>query len=389
MENKLNLESLKQKFLNDEISAEEYKSEKEKLEKVEEAQQEKEQAQQEQARQETEKERLEKAEEKAEEEKEAEEIKKEIEEEKVELTEEEKKPKTAKEKGKEEPKTEIIKKTRAKKEKKKKSKEEKYVYECEGCGRKYNSYGEAEECEKTHDCCAHVKDRKKGVINGIIYGLVPHTFCILFIIGSILGVTLFTSFFKPFLANRNFFYILIALSFTFATLSALFYLKRNNCLCVSGAKKRWKFLSILYTTTIIINLLFFFVIFPVLANVSIASAKPISGAAIQNTNNYPSLTLKVNIPCSGHAPLIIGELKKVQGVVDVKYKSGKFNVAYDSSKTSKESILSLEVFKTYPATVVSESESANERDSEGPSTGGGSCCGSGSCGCGGGGSCGV
>lgn len=320
MENKLNLENPKQKFLNDEISAEEYKIEKGRLEKAEE--------------------------------------------------------KTG----------EAAQKT---KKDKKKSKEEKYEYECEGCGRIYLTFEEASKCEGTHSCCLPKTKREKGILKGIFYGLVPHTFCILFIVAAILGSTVAVSFFKPFLMSRYFFYILIALSFVFATISSLFYLKRNNCLCLSGIKKRGKYLSIMYTTTMGVNILFFLIIFPMVANFS---APSITGAMIAqgiNLSDLPSLTLDVDIPCSGHAPLIIGELKSVGGVVDVKYKAGKFNVAYDSSQTSKESILSLEVFKTYPAIVVSESKSANERDFEGPSTGGGSCCGGGSCGCGGDGSCGA
>jgi hypothetical protein len=216
-------------------------------------------------------------------------------------------------------------------------------YKCNGCGRKHNSAGDADKCLSTHDCCANIKDRKKGFVNGIIYGLVPHTFCILFIIGSILGVTLFTSAFKPFLANKNFFYILIGLSFGFATLSALFYLRRNNCLCMSGAGKRWKFLSILYTTTIAVNLLFFLVIFPAVANIG-----TVSGKAVSETNSLSSLALKVDIPCAGHAPLIIDELEKLPGVKDVKY-NGDFIVSYNPSETSKEEILNLEIFKEYKA----------------------------------------
>lgn len=248
-------------------------------------------------------------------------------------------------------------------------------HECSGCGRKYFMKEEAEKCLATHDCCAHAKDRKKGFVNGIIYGLVPHTCCILFIIGSILGVTLFTSAFKPLLASRNFFYILIALSFSFATLSAGFYLKRNNCLCMSGTRKRWKFLSILYATTIAVNLLFFLIIFPAVANIGTASANT-EGAS------YPSLTLDVDIPCSGHAPLIIGELKNLDGVKDVKYQSGKFIVYYDSSKTSKNEILGIEIFKEYPATLVSESapQAITPASASGSSSGSGGGCGGGCCG---------
>jgi len=272
-------------------------------------------------------------------------------------------------------------------------KEKEIKHECPECGRKYETINEAEKCFSTHDCCIAVKDKKKGFINGIYYGLVPHTFCILFIIGAVLGATFLTTLFKPLLMSRNFFYILIALSFGFATISALLYLKRNNCLCASGARKRWKFLSILYATTIAVNLLFFFAIFPAVANIGTASA-----ASAEEVNDLPELsklTLDVDIPCSGHAPLIIGELKTIEGVKDVKYVYGKFEVYYDSPAT-KEKILALDVFKEYPATVLDSSTSFNSESSQAAasssiqaasissSPGSGSGCG-GSCGgCGGG-----
>jgi len=104
--------------------------------------------------------------------------------------------------------------------------------------------------------------------------------------------------------------------------------------------------------------------------------------------------LQVNIPCPGHAPLIIGELKTIGGVKAVKFKfPNLFDVGYDPEKTSKEQILSLDVFGTYKATVVSEKTGKIteiiDTDSDGqtqPLGSAGSCCGGGSggggCGCG-------
>lgn len=75
--------------------------------------------------------------------------------------------------------------------------------------------------------------------------------------------------------------------------------------------------------------------------------------ATTNTVNSPTdskLTLNVNIPCSGHASLIIYEIKKLGGVNDVKFiGSGKFDVYYDPAKTSEQKILALDIFKEYPA----------------------------------------
>ena len=65
------------------------------------------------------------------------------------------------------------------------------------------------------------------------------------------------------------------------------------------------------------------------------------------------LTLKVSIPCPGHASLITGELYNLQGVSNVDYRTGHyFDILYDGSLTKQEEILGLEVFDSYPATVV-------------------------------------
>jgi hypothetical protein len=46
-------------------------------------------------------------------------------------------------------------------------------------------------CEKTDS-----KSDKKGFISGILYDLIPHTFCIAFIIFTILGATTATALFE-------------------------------------------------------------------------------------------------------------------------------------------------------------------------------------------------
>jgi copper chaperone CopZ len=196
------------------------------------------------------------------------------------------------------------------------------------------------------ECC---KKEKSGIKEGILYGLVPHIGCIAFIVFTILGVTVAAAFFKPLLTSRYLFYGLIALSLLFATLSALFYLKRNSSLSIEGIRSKKNYLLTLYGTTLAVNLLFFFVIFPAVANISL------SGKAISETNSnlsYSSLILNVNIPCSGHAPLIISELNKVNGIKDVTYENGNFKVIYDSSIISKEKILNAEIFKEFPANII-------------------------------------
>ena len=221
------------------------------------------------------------------------------------------------------------------------------------------------------DCCNKTDnkpgDRKennnnKGFLSGIIYGLIPHIGCIGFIIISILGVTTATAIFKPFLLNRYFFHILILISFIFATISALIYLKNNGILSISGIKRKKGYLLTLYGSTVSINLLLFMLIFPIMTNIvngaSLTSA--VSGAFfsqknIQNKEGENILSIKVDIPCPGHAPLISGEIKTITGVETVGFKfPNLFDISYNSGDTSKEKILSLDVFNTYKAVVINE-----------------------------------
>jgi copper chaperone CopZ len=238
---------------------------------------------------------------------------------------------------------------------------------------------------ENQSCCQKSEQKEnKGLLSGIVYGLIPHTGCIAFIIASVLGVTAATELFKPLLLNPYFFYILIVLSFTFATISSAFYLRKNGLLSSLGIRRKWKYLSTMYGSTIGVNLLLFMLIFPLLANVS--TAQPVTGNLIGSISSLSSIRLGVDILCSGHAPLISDELKKIDGVSSVQFSlPNVFDVKYDSSKVSKQQILSLEVFKTYKATVLSESVQQDGQQYSQPSIGGccggGESCGSG-CGCG-------
>ncbi|MBU1203870.1 MAG: cation transporter [Nanoarchaeota archaeon] len=245
-----------------------------------------------------------------------------------------------------------------------------------------------------------LKNGRKGFLQGLIYGLIPHIGCIAFIIGSILGVTVLMKFFRPLLMNRYFFHILIGVSLGFATLSSVLYLKKNGLLSLPGIKKKWKYLSVMFGSTISINLLLFMLIFPLLANVSIGPSS-ITGAAVgvageRGINSL--IKLKIDIPCPGHAPLISQELKTIKGVTGIKFSfPNYFEVTYNSAETSKQDMLSLDVFESYKATVISESiadqevqEENNQEENNPPASG--SCCGGGgicesesesSCGCGG------
>jgi hypothetical protein len=202
-------------------------------------------------------------------------------------------------------------------------------------------------------CCQNnntaEKIKTKGFFRGLIFGLIPHTFCILFIIFSIIGATAGSLLMKKFLILPYFFPALIALSIIFASLSAIFYLKRNQLLSLTGIKKSWKYLSILYGTTALVSVIFFYGIFPAVMAAT-TNAENNRATTGQTTN---MLTIKVDIPCSGHGPLIIDELKKTAGVTGVDYAPlNTFKINYDPSLTNEASILSSEIFKTYKATKI-------------------------------------
>lgn len=217
------------------------------------------------------------------------------------------------------------------------------------------------------DCCKP-QNNKGSVKQGILFGLIPHVGCIAFIVASIVGATFFTELFKPLLMNRYFFYGLIAVSILFATISIAWYLKTNKMLSVDGAKRKWKYISLMYITTIGINLLFFMVIFPMVANIepinftgtSTQGTQTASGLNTTNQNltvgqsaTTATFKISVEIPCSGHASLISGELKKVSGVSKVTFgMPNQFTVTYDTTKTTQEQILGISVFKEYPAKII-------------------------------------
>lgn len=200
------------------------------------------------------------------------------------------------------------------------------------------------------NCCG--KKSKSGILSGICYGLIPHCGCLLFIIFTVLGVSVSSVLFRPLLMNSYFFYGLIALSLALTTISAVIYLKRNGLLSFSGAKMKWKYLLTLCGTAVSINVILFMVAFPYAANLPIGYSS--KSAAMINQQALSKLILEVDIPCSGHASLVSGELKKNDSVYEVKYHFPNFfDVYYDSSKISKEAIISLDIFKNFKARILS------------------------------------
>jgi copper ion binding protein len=191
--------------------------------------------------------------------------------------------------------------------------------------------------------------KRRSIFQVLAFGLIPHVGCIAFLAGSVLGVTVLTQMFRPLLMSRYFFYLLILLSLTFATVSSVIYLRRNDLLSFAGVKRKKNYLFGMYGSTLGINLILLMIVFPLLANVS-SQTPVVTGLG---DNNMSSIRLGVDIPCSGHAPLITGELKSLKGVVGVKYSLPNiFVVSFDSTKTSREEITSLDIFNTFEATVL-------------------------------------
>lgn len=200
--------------------------------------------------------------------------------------------------------------------------------------------------------------RNQTFFQGLMYGIVPHIGCIAFLIGSVLGVSVLMQFFRPMLMSRYFFHFLVALSIGFATLSSAIYLKNNNLFSKAGIKRKWKYLTTMYTSTIGINMLLIFVIFPLTAN---------AGSGDVDLSGTNSLLLSVDIPCSGHAPLIAEDLRSVNGVVQVRYLNlDKFSVAYDPNIATIDDIMSVEVFDPYPAVILEQSTEPGAVSFSGP-----------------------
>ena len=233
--------------------------------------------------------------------------------------------------------------------------------------------------EDLPDCCKPKKKYKEdSPLMGVLYGILPHTGCILFIIASILGVTVLMQFFRPLLMNRYIFHYLIAISIGFATLSSFIYLRRNKFLSWKGIKKKKGYLGVMYGSTVGINLILFLLVFPYLASIT-------GGVVVAEVVDSSIFDISVDIPCPGHAPLITNELKTIQGVKGSKYRfPNKFQVYYDDSQTSEQEILSLEVFDEYPAEVIGGNSEVQAKQVSQTTPQSGSCSG----GCGGTSSCG-
>ncbi len=210
------------------------------------------------------------------------------------------------------------------------------------------------------NCCKKEEKSRGGFLNGVLFGLTAHSFCIFFIILTALGASTLTSIIRPLFMSRYFFHALVLMAIVFATLSAIIYLKKNNLLSLSGIKEKRNYLLILYSTTIAINLLLFIIIFPIAANVSGGASlkEAISSSFIESnasllSDNEDFLVLQTDIPCSGHAYLIFVDLDGFPGVSNVNFRFPDiFEITYNKEMTTTEEILAVGVFQEYETIII-------------------------------------
>ncbi len=210
------------------------------------------------------------------------------------------------------------------------------------------------------NCCNEKVKNRKGFLNGILFGLTAHSFCILFIILTALSASTLTAIVRPLFMSRYFFHALVLMAIVFATLSAVIYLKKNSLLSFAGIKEKRSYLLILYSTTITINLLFFIIIFPIAANVSGGSSlkKAVSSSFIKSAQlplngEEGFLILQTDIPCSGHAYLVFSDLNDFPGVNDINFRFPNiFEITYDKEITTTDNIMSVDVFQEYETTII-------------------------------------
>lgn len=200
-------------------------------------------------------------------------------------------------------------------------------------------------------CCHEAGDKKvQGVLPGVLYGLLPHSFCIIFAIFAIIGSATATAFLKNILLIPNLFTFLVSVSFVLATISAVIYLKKTDCLCLPKIKEKWRYLTTVYFLTLVVNLSMFYVVMPAFANINFRNTDQTALVAFPSL--LKELSMDVDIPCSGHATLIMDEVKKNLPIASIKFTlPNTFAIKYDPAKVTPGEITSLEIFKTFKATV--------------------------------------
>lgn len=116
------------------------------------------------------------------------------------------------------------------------------------------------------NCCQPADNYKRGFGTGLLFGLIPHSFCIAFLLLSIAGATSATALLSQFLLVPYLSLFLVIISLSLATLSAYIYLKKTGGCSLTIVKSKWKYLLTLYASIAIMNLIVIFIVLPALSN---------------------------------------------------------------------------------------------------------------------------
>jgi hypothetical protein len=191
------------------------------------------------------------------------------------------------------------------------------------------------------DCCSTNTEARSGAWRGFLFGLIPHTVCLSFLVFSVLGATGAMVVAKELLMVPHLFVWVFLSSSGFAAVASLLYLRKTKMLSWRGAASKWKYLASVFVATIATNLFFIQILFPAAVNLQ----RPTEAMAA----DLAEVTLVAEIPCTGHAALIIDEVKNDPGVADVLFRSpGVFVIRFDAAATSPEQIRNLEIFQAFP-----------------------------------------
>jgi len=197
------------------------------------------------------------------------------------------------------------------------------------------------------NCLPSCESNKESAIkHGILSGVAPHFFCIIFLLAPLVGVSWISALWFGFFLKYNLNYYLIFISLFLATISVVFYLLKKKNLNFFGIKRNWLYIASVYAITVMVNLILVFVVFPSLADKN-------SNNKLSKADAVSELNLRVEIPCEGHAPFISGEIMKENGVdsVDFDYPYY-FKITYYSNITSPEKITESEIFRYFKPIII-------------------------------------
>lgn len=119
------------------------------------------------------------------------------------------------------------------------------------------------------NCCQPVSNYKRGFWTGLLFGLIPHSFCIAFLLLSVVGAASTTVLLNKFLLTPNLPLFLLISSLLLATLSAFIYLKRTGGYSPAMIKDKWKYLLTLYGSIAVVNITVIFILLPALSNAQV------------------------------------------------------------------------------------------------------------------------